>query len=65
MDWNGKALSTRCIHAGEVDDVFGSPHTPLYAMTTFRFPSTADLLDVIEGRKHGNLYTRYGMNPTS
>ncbi len=64
MDWTGKALSTRCIHAGEMDDAFGSPRTPLYTTTTFRFPSTADLLDVIEGRKPGNLYTRYGMNPT-
>lgn len=64
MDWNSKALSTRCIHAGETDDAFGSPRTPLYTTTTFRFPATADLLDVIEGRKPGNLYTRYGMNPT-
>ena len=64
MDWNRKALSTRCIHAGEMDDAFGSPRTPLYTTTTFRFPSTAELLDVIEGRKPGNLYTRYGMNPT-
>ena len=64
MNWNNKALSTRCIHAGEVDDTFGSPRTPLYTTTTFKFPSTAELLDVIEGRKPGNLYTRYGMNPT-
>lgn len=64
MDWNSKALSTRCVHAGETDDAFGSPRTPLYTTTTFKFPSTADLLDVIEGRKPGGLYTRYGMNPT-
>ena len=61
---NSKALSTRSIHAGEIDDAFGSPHTPLYTTTTFRFASTADLLEVVEGRKPGNLYTRYGMNPT-
>ena len=24
----------------------------------------ADLLDVVDGRKEGNLYTRYGLNPT-
>ena len=64
MDWQSKALSTRSIHAGEIDDAFGSPRTPLYTTTTFKFASTADLLDVIEGRKPGNLYTRYGMNPT-
>lgn len=57
-------LSTRCVHAGEIQDVQGSPHTPLYATTTFKFKSTADLLDVVEGRKAGNLYTRYGLNPT-
>lgn len=57
-------LSTRCVHAGEAHDPHGSPHTPLYTTTTFRFPSTAALLDVVEGRKPGALYTRYGFNPT-
>jgi cystathionine gamma-synthase len=37
---------------------------PVYNSTTFRFAATADLLDVIEGRKPGSLYTRYGLNPT-
>jgi len=57
-------LSTRCVHAGELDDAHGSPHTPLYTATTFKFASTADLLDVVDGRKPGSLYTRYGLNPT-
>jgi len=57
-------LSTRCVHSGEIADAQGSPHTPLYNTTTFAFASTADLLDVVEGRKPGNLYTRYGLNPT-
>jgi cystathionine gamma-synthase len=57
-------LSTRCVHAGEAKDPGGSPHTPIYNTTTFGFPSTADLLDVVEGRKPGNLYTRYGLNPS-
>ena len=57
-------LSTRCVHAGEGGDAEGSPHTPIYNTTTFGFESTADLLDVVEGRKDGNLYTRYGLNPT-
>lgn len=64
MDTQAHALSTRSIHAGEVKDQFGSPHTPLYDSTTFKFDSTKELLDVIEGRKPGPLYTRYGMNPT-
>lgn len=58
------ALATRCIHAGEIDDAHGSPHTPIYTTTTFKFASTADLLDVVDGRKPGSLYTRYGLNPT-
>ncbi len=57
-------LSTRCVHAGEGGDAEGSPHTPIYNTTIFGFGSTADLLDVVEGRKEGNLYTRYGLNPT-
>jgi cystathionine gamma-synthase/methionine-gamma-lyase len=39
-------------------------HSPLYNHSTFAFASTADLLDVVEGRREGNLYTRYGLNPT-
>ncbi len=59
-----RGLSTRCIHAGELTDAHGSPHTPIYNTTTFAFPSTAAILDVVEGRKAGSLYTRYGLNPT-
>ncbi|HCA27372.1 MAG TPA: cystathionine gamma-synthase [Betaproteobacteria bacterium] len=57
-------LSTRCVHSGEIADAQGSPHTPLYNTTTFAFASTTDLLAVVEGHKPGNLYTRYGLNPT-
>lgn len=57
-------LSTRCVHAGELPDAHGSPHTPVYATTTFAFPSSAAILDVVEGRTAGALYTRYGLNPT-
>jgi cystathionine beta-lyase/cystathionine gamma-synthase len=61
---NEHALDTRCVHAGELKDPQGSPHTPIYNSTTFAFNNTADLLDVVEGRREGNLYTRYGLNPT-
>lgn len=59
-----EGLATRCVHSGEIADAYGSPHTPIYNTTTFRFASTAALLDVVEGRKPGSLYTRYGLNPT-
>lgn len=57
-------LSTRCVHAGEELDAQGAIHTALYNHSTFGFKNTADLLDVVEGRTEGNLYTRYGLNPT-
>lgn len=58
------ALATRAIHGSTLKDVHGSPHLPLYNTTTFAFASTADLLDVVDGRKPGSLYTRYGLNPS-
>ncbi|CAG0929595.1 MAG: L-methionine gamma-lyase [Rhodocyclaceae bacterium] len=64
MSEANQGLSTRCVHAGEIDDAHGSPHTPVYTTTTFKFASTADVLDVVDGRKAGALYTRYGLNPT-
>ena len=36
----------------------------MYNTTTYRFENTAALLDVIEGRSEGNLYTRWGTNPS-
>lgn len=56
--------ATQCIHGGAIPDAMGSPGVPLYDTTTFRFGSTADLLEVVEGNKSGYLYTRYGMNPS-
>lgn len=57
-------LSTLAIHGSSQRDANGSPHTPIYNTTTFGFPSTAALLDVVDGRKSGSLYTRYGLNPS-
>lgn len=57
-------LSTVCVHGGEQLDVQGGIHAPLYNHSTFGFSSTEALLDVVEGRAPGNLYTRYGLNPT-
>lgn len=64
MDKMSAGFSTRCIHAGELNDQYGSLHTPLYDTSTFGFNSTEQMLDVIEGRKFGFLYTRYGSNPS-
>ncbi len=59
-----QGLSTRSIHGHSFKDAHGSPHLPVYDTTTFAFKSTADLLDVVDGRKPGSLYTRYGLNPS-
>jgi len=58
------ALATRAIHGSTLKDAHGSPHLPVYNTTTFAFASTTDLLDVVDGRKPGSLYTRYGLNPS-
>ena len=62
MDYLG--LTTRLLHSKNGRDAHGAPHTPIYNTTTFAFPSTAAVLDVVEGRKSGPLYTRYGLNPS-
>lgn len=59
-----QGLATRSIHGSSFKDAHGSPHTPVYDTTTFAFETTADVLEVVEGRKVGNLYTRYGFNPS-
>jgi hypothetical protein len=56
-------LSTRCVHAGDVRDSQGALHAPLYNHSTFGFAQTRDVLDVVEGRRDGSLYTRYGDEP--
>lgn len=53
-----------CVHGAEARDAQGALTTPLYDQTTFGFASTQALLDTIEGRAPGNLYTRYGSNPS-
>lgn len=64
MERRNQGLSTRSIHGHSFKDAHGSPHLPVYDTSTFAFQSTADLLDVVDGRKPGSLYTRYGLNPS-
>ncbi len=63
-DHAGQGLTTRIIHEHRLEDAHGSPQMPVYDTTTFAFDSTAALLDVVDGRRAGALYTRYGLNPT-
>ncbi|MGD9662398.1 MAG: PLP-dependent aspartate aminotransferase family protein [Porticoccaceae bacterium] len=59
-----KAQATNIIHNRRHRDQFGSPYSPIYNTTTYRFPNTDSQRDVIEGHKPGYLYTRWGTNPT-
>jgi len=56
--------ATRIIHNRRHKDQHGSPYSPVYNTTTYRFENTQALLDVIGKRTEGNLYTRWGTNPT-
>ncbi|MCT9626726.1 aminotransferase class I/II-fold pyridoxal phosphate-dependent enzyme [Pseudarthrobacter equi] len=56
--------ATRAVHGTTLKDAHGAPHMPIYNTTTFAFENTAALLDVVDGRTPGALYTRYGMNPS-
>lgn len=62
---NTHGQATRSIHGSTLRDPHGAPHLPIYNTTTFGFENTAALLDVVEGRKPGALYTRYGLSPTT
>lgn len=63
MDSSTGGQSTRAIHASTTRDGLGAPHLPIYNTTTFTFQNTAALLDVVEGRTKGSLYSRLGLNP--
>jgi len=58
-------FSTRSVHAGEeTDPRTGSVVTPIYQTSTFAFPSTRILLEIMRGKRKGNVYTRW-WNPTN
>ena len=60
-----EGFSTRSVHAGEeIDPTSGSVATPIYQTATFAFPSTKILLEVMERKRKGNVYTRW-WNPTN
>ncbi len=56
-------FSSKLVHAGASEDVYGSAVTPIYQTSTFRFESAQDGADRFAGRSDGFIYTRIG-NPT-
>jgi methionine-gamma-lyase len=58
-------FSTRSVHAGEgTDPLTGAVATPIYETSTFAFPSTKVLLEVMRRKRKGNVYSRW-WNPTN
>lgn len=58
-----QGLNSRLIHTGErPDPTTGAVVPPIYQTTTFAFPSNESMLDLMEGRSSGHIYTRFS-NP--
>jgi cystathionine beta-lyase/cystathionine gamma-synthase len=58
-----KGFSTKSVHGVEKPDRLGSVVTPIYETAVFAFSKTQELLEVIERKKEGFIYTRWD-NPT-
>ena len=63
MNLEESGFSTKLIHAGEIEDQFGSATVPIYQTSTFRFKSAQDGADCFSGASDGYIYTRIA-NPT-
>ena len=56
-------FSSKLIHAGTIDDQFGSATVPIYQTSTFRFKSAEHGAACFSGESDGYIYTRIN-NPT-
>ena len=63
MNVEKSGFSTKLIHAGEIDDQFGSATVPIYQTSTFSFSSAEEGAKCFSGDSDGYIYTRIG-NPT-
>ncbi len=63
MNTKDKCFNTKLIHAGEIDDCFGSATVPIYQTSTFRFKNAQHGADCFAGVSDGYIYTRIA-NPT-
>jgi len=58
-----KGFSTKSVHGGEEPDHMGSVVAPIYETAVFAFSKTQELLEVIEHKKEGFIYSRWD-NPS-
>ncbi|NCO54170.1 MAG: PLP-dependent transferase [Bacteroidetes bacterium] len=63
MDTKKSGFNTKLIHAGEINDQFGSATVPIYQTSTFSFKSAEEGAKCFAGESDGYIYTRIG-NPT-
>jgi methionine-gamma-lyase len=63
MNTGPMGFNSKLVHAGALEDAFGSAVTPIYQTSTFGFESAEDGADRFAGRSDGFIYTRLG-NPT-
>lgn len=63
MNSEKSGFSTKLIHAGEIDDQFGSATVPIYQTSTFSFSSAEEGAKCFSGDSDGYIYTRIS-NPT-
>ncbi len=58
-----RGFSTDAVHGGELRDFQGAVVSPIYETSVFAFKSTRELIDVLNEKAEGYIYTRYD-NPT-
>ncbi|MFA6125757.1 MAG: PLP-dependent aspartate aminotransferase family protein [Bacteroidales bacterium] len=63
MKTTNKGFNTKLIHAGSIDDQFGSVTVPIYQTSTFKFKNAQEGADCFSGKSNGYMYTRIA-NPT-
>lgn len=63
MNTKNSGFNTKLIHAGEIEDQFGSATVPIYQTSTFSFASAEEGAKCFAGESKGYIYTRIN-NPT-
>ena len=63
MDTKNKGFNTKLIHAGNLEDTFGSATVPIYQTSTFSFRNAQHGANLFSGKEKGFIYTRIS-NPT-
>ena len=63
MNIEKSSFNTKLIHAGEIEDQFGSATVPIYQTSTFSFKSAEHGAKCFSGEDDGYIYTRIA-NPT-